>query len=229
VHKRYYETWHETHRLFDLHHIGLRERRELEFQIEGGYVSIPHSWIVQLRSVGERAWYPFLLKHVDFPPMLNVGCFHELMFQEFFYKIIWSEEDFMRRHVRDVDSCNEALYLILQHSMIMCHGGLYSYFGLVETYLRGLDWWPIAFSTSYLDLCESLNTQFNQTFSTTYTLGDEDHPLVGFLKRVHKRLGAQLRKRCGVYKEELMMAAWAPRRIQRWLDMGYNLEMVDAL
>lgn len=229
VHTRYYETWHQTHRLFDLNHIGVRERRELEFQIEGGHVTIPHSWIIQLRSVGERAWYPFLLEHVDFPPMLNVTCFHELMFHEFFYKVIWSEEDFMRRHVRDVDSCTQALYMILQHAILMSHGGIYSYFDLVETYLRRLDWWPIVFSTSYIDLCESLNLEFNQYFSTSYALDDPAHPLLGFLKRFHKRLGNTIRKRCSLYKEELIAAAWAPKRIQRWLDMGYDLEYIDML
>lgn len=229
VHRRYYETWHDTHRLFDLHYIGIRERRELEFQIEGGYVSIPHSWIVQLRSTGERAWYPFLLTHVDFPPTLNISCFHELMFQEFFYKVLWSEEDFMRRHVRDVESCNQAMYLILQYAMIMCHGGLYSYFDLVETYLRRLDWWPIAFSTSYMDLCESLHTQFQQTFSVSYAFDDPNNQLVGYMKKFHRHLGRALRKRCEVYKEELIAAAWAPKRIQRWLDMGYDLDLLERL
>jgi len=229
VHKRYYETWLDTHRLFDLYHIGIRERRELEFQIERKYVTIPHEWIAQLRTPGERAWYPFLLKHCDFSPVLNISCFRQTMFQEFFYNVSWPEKDSMQVYVRDVESCNEALSLILQYSMSMSHGGFFSFLDLVGFHLRRLDWWPILFSTSYIKICETLNTEMNQIFSTTFTTDDDSHPLLVLFKKFHKRLGEKLRKRCEVYKEELMMAAWAPKRIQRWLDMGCELDILDSL
>ena len=55
------------------------------------------------------------------------------------------------------------------------------------------------------------------------------NPITCFVLKFHKKTAGAIRKRCCMYKEELMMAAWAPRRIQRWLDMGYDLDLMDAL
>jgi hypothetical protein len=33
---------------------------------------------------------------------------------------------------------------------------------------------------------------------------------------------ASIRDSCAVYKEELMKTAWAPSRIEKWLECGYD-------
>jgi hypothetical protein len=36
-----------------------------------------------------------------------------------------------------------------------------------------------------------------------------------------------LKERCGVFKEELIQRAMHPSRIQRWLEMGLEIEDLD--
>jgi hypothetical protein len=71
-----------------------------------------------------------------------------------------------------------------------------------------------------------------ETFSYQTDIADlteEDNPLVRLLRFFQKKTATFVRSACEVYKEELMMSAWAPRRIQRWLDMGYDLDVLEWL
>jgi hypothetical protein len=48
--------------------------------------------------------------------------------------------------------------------------------------------------------------------------------IVGAVKRRHVAFYARIEKRCAVIKEELVAAAWAPVRVERWIEAGANLE-----
>lgn len=48
--------------------------------------------------------------------------------------------------------------------------------------------------------------------------------VVAAVRRRHVAFLSQIERRCAVYKEELMAAAWAPARVERWLEAGANLE-----
>jgi hypothetical protein len=40
---------------------------------------------------------------------------------------------------------------------------------------------------------------------------------------------AEAKKRLAPHKESIIAAAWHPRRLERWLDMGYSLEDISSL
>ena len=44
------------------------------------------------------------------------------------------------------------------------------------------------------------------------------------VRRRYKASYAQVRARCGLYKEELIAAAWHPTRVAKWLDAGMEVE-----
>jgi hypothetical protein len=232
VHKRYYETWHANHLLFDRYHMSKREREELEFQIQRGYVRIPEEWAARLYTYGEREWYQFLLDHTDIHPLVNVSCFEHIVYAELFHN--WSSRDYskMNKYIGHPESAVYVFRMILHWSSLMSHHGFYSFLDLMKTYFEKLDWRSILFSTGCLAEFESALDDLRAAFPDFkggWDVMDSEHPIARFLKKFHKKTADKVRLRCSIYKEELMAAAWAPRRIQRWLDMGYDLDLLDAL
>jgi hypothetical protein len=59
-----------------------------------------------------------------------------------------------------------------------------------------------------------------------FALADFIKSLEGAVKRRRKAFYERAKQRCGRYKEELIAAAWAPRRVEAWLAAGME---VDAL
>jgi hypothetical protein len=44
------------------------------------------------------------------------------------------------------------------------------------------------------------------------------------VRRLHKDILAKAKARCARYKEELIAAAWAPARVEKWVEAGVDLE-----
>jgi hypothetical protein len=218
--------------LFDKYQMGKREREEVEFQIQRGYVRIPTEWVQRLYTPGEKEWYPFLIEHTDISPLSNVTCFEHIVYAKLLHRYVWTNTADFNTYIREPQSALFVFHMILHWCILMSHGGFYSFLDLMRTYLERLDWCPLLFSAACIDECQSAMDDLREAFPTHDDIGDlanPTNPLVKFLKKFHKRTANGVRTRCAVYKEELMAAAWAPRRIQRWLDMGYDLDLLDAL
>jgi hypothetical protein len=228
IHKNYYKHWYERHRLFDRYQMSNREVEELEFQIQNHYVNIPANWITQLYTPGERAWYSFVMDNTDLSPVLNLECFQSLFYNTFFYNTVWNNADYIRSYVRDVESCMFAFTMILQWSMQMSHGGIYSCLDLASVYVDKLDWKPILYSTQCMDVLKMLEPQIRSTFpQIEEDIEDPTHPFVLFIRTFLNRIARPIKKRCALYKEDLIAAVLSPRRIQRLLDMGYDFDVLD--
>jgi hypothetical protein len=234
VHANYYETWYQTHYLFDRRQMGKREREEVEFQIQRGYVTIPTEWVQRFYTPGEKEWYPFLLEHTDISPLENIPCFEHLIYAKFLHRYIgnWIHPSEFNPYIRNPDCALFVFRMTVNWCSLMSHGGFYSFLDLMKVYLSQLDWRPILYSAACLDTFEDVMVDLQATFpnqNDIYDLANPINPIAKFLKKFHKRVAKGVYDRCAIYKEELMAAAWAPRRIQRWLDMGYDLDLLDAL
>lgn len=232
VHKRYYETWYETNRLINRRFMSKREIKELEFQIKQGYVAIPDAWVWQLREYSDIEWYLFLLEHTQMPADVNIYLFYTVIYEQIFYGYTWPNEKILQSFCREPSSCLFLFGHLIRWCERMSHGGAYSFLDLLQSYMSRFSWRALLYS-------QTLFTEFNTITRTEYQifpensefwdLDCEENPIRRFFKYLHKKAGASIRERCSVYKEELMAAAWAPKRIQRWLDMGYDLDLLEEL
>jgi hypothetical protein len=225
IHINYYRNWYQTHRFFDRYYMSRREIDELEFQIQHHYVTIPPEWVVQLYTPGERAWYPFIIENTHLSPALHPDCFQSLFYNTFLYNTVWNNQNYMQSYVRDVETCLLAFTMILEWSMQQSHGGLYSCMDLMRVYMEKLNWHPILYSVECSRIVYMREARIRSLFSSC-----TEDPIQFFdrcIQSFHARAAKSIRDRCGQYKEELVATALAPRRIQRLLDMGYDLDVLD--
>jgi hypothetical protein len=55
-----------------------------------------------------------------------------------------------------------------------------------------------------------------------------DNPIRMFIRSFNWRMGQHIRDRCAAFKEELMAAAWHPRRVERWVEAG-GIDVLETL
>jgi hypothetical protein len=211
-----------------------REIEEMEFQIQRNYVTIPSAWIMHLSPInyGDVEWYTFLIDHTCISPMKNTSCFEKVVYDRLFYNPMWGNEKALEMFTRDASSCQFVFRMILHWCIAMSQGGFFSFVDLLAYYLEKLNWKPLLYSTVYIEEIQGLMPTILETFSYQTDIADlteEDNPLVRLLRFFQKKTATFVRSACEVYKEELMMTAWAPKRIQRWLDMGYDLDVLEWL
>ena len=122
IHKKYYDTWYETHFLFDRYYMSKRAIEEVEFQIRNKYVKIPEEWTLNLYTYGEREWYQFLLDHTDISPLSNQDCFEHIVYAELFHKWAWTDTTRMNIYIRHPQCCIFIFRMIIRWSSFMSHG-----------------------------------------------------------------------------------------------------------
>jgi hypothetical protein len=56
-----------------------------------------------------------------------------------------------------------------------------------------------------------------------YEINKRDGIVQSSLRRAFSVHAATIKKRCAVYKEDLIATAWKPRRIEKWLERGFDV------
>lgn len=246
IHRSYYTDWLLQHPTFvSFLDLTVRQTTEYLFQIEGGHVEIPN-WYVETVTPSQIIYFPILMKATHHSPMVNVRTFANYIHR--IYKKYTTEEMYERMKIcmKDVES---VLFILdgLIHE-IMTHlpspWMIQDTDTLVDVSYRQLYnltqdplWRQILFATEDIQECfetnrKSLVNYFagNPVFVPVYEEFFSETAIYRFCRSFHQHHAASIKARCAVYKEELMVAAWHPDRLERWLNEGLvTLETLDEL
>jgi len=253
IHRNYYTYWFKTHKPF--YHIKTLTERELaeyKFQLTNGHLIVPTDHVESLSESYEE-YYMFLIEHTNLSlssnPTLLRASLTKLLYKVYKeqYKISWlfyeHTDEYFKWALRDTTSCihvfNEiirfAYMYALDISLMISPALSYSILQTVlETVLLKYPGWrQLVYSTLPQSICKLQHEEFEKSGYHPYHIDSVSHCLVPILKNVLALFKAThqsaLVERLRPYKEELIAQACHPRHLQRWLDAGYTLDVLDQM
>ena len=222
IHRNYYRDWPNKHPPPD-HWINLtqRQRAEYIFQISRGLVEIPERQVVGLR-LAQLDYFEILMRYTHHSPMLNIQCFTECTFLR--------SRNVEEHILKDGDSCYIVFKSIVLRTIILREvAAPAAVLERVVTFLSRPSCRQVLYSSKLAKLFEiyrEIIHVYAAGWSELHDLGEiyrSDGLIQTALRRAFSVNAATIRERCSIYKEELMMAAWAPSRIEKWLEGGYDV------
>jgi hypothetical protein len=241
IHRNYYKTWLQRHKvrpLLDL--MNPRDKEEWRFQLSKGYVQLPEQYMRDLTS-WHLEWYELFLQTTSHSALLNEVCFVEYFIHILTFGL-QTDTDFngirdtdkLYILLTDPDSCFWLFRQYIAQFTFYCNGSTDLFIKRFEDSTQSPRWRQVLYSSELIEqfyLFEETIRWHLPHCPELFLPGSiecEDNPLRLFIRSFNWRMGQPLRDRCAVYKEELMAAAWHPRRVERWLEAG-GIEMLEML
>jgi hypothetical protein len=219
IHRNYYRDWVDKRPPPD--HWTKRQRAEYIFQISRGLVEIPELQVVGLR-LAQLDYFEILMRYTHHSPMLNIHCFTEYIFLR-----LGNVEEHI---LKDVDSCYIVFKSIVLRTIILREVATpEDVLERVVTFLSRPSCRQILYSAKLEKLFEvfrEIIRIYAESWTELYDLGEiyrADGLIQTGMRRAFSVNASAVRARCAVYKEELMKVAWAPSRIEKWLERGYDV------
>jgi len=253
IHRNYYDNWLEKHPMFDwtntVHGPTERQLEEYRFQVKGGHVPISEQY---LATIPPRfgAYFVFLLLNTSLSPSLNPKAMSKYI--DDILSPVFTNTDLLYNKEALQTTIVPALDILLQDlpSCILVFEGILSFVfryvimsTVLETEVRHIEWvvemvflenngWKrLLYCTQPLKLYMEKRKIFLNMNSTIQQMQYAIHtfldpviiPTLQLFHVVHaSRIAASLQP----HKEEIIASACHPRRMHRFLEMGYTLEEV---
>lgn len=195
-------------------------------------MEIPAEQVVLLH-LSQLDYFDIFMKYTEHSPMLNPRCLTELSFM--YLEGSGSVSDFCDRAqflFKDDETCYTVFKSIMMRFTIIPEVGLDLFLRAIEDFLHS--------SAGRLVLFSNKLNVFFELFSDILYIYKPEHPelydllhiyrdngaIRGALRRGFFGAAAIIKNRCNIYKEELVAAAWAPSRVEKWLQYG-GIESLD--
>ena len=154
--------------------------------------------------------------------MLNIHCFTEYIFLR-----LGNVEEHI---LKDVDSCYIVFKSIVLRTIILREVATpEDVLERVVAFLSRPSCRQILYSAKLEKLFEvfrEIIRIYAEGWAELYDLGEiyrADGLIQTMMRQAFSVNAAAIRARCAIYKEELMMTAWSPSRIEKWLERGYDV------
>lgn len=222
IHRNYYRGWCESHQPADhWNDLTQRQQAEYSFQVSRGLVEIPAEQIMRLR-LSQLDYYTLFMRYTDYSPTINMRCLTEYIFLH--ADNGGGIEEYM---LKDVDTCYIVFKSIILRSIIMRQDTPAVTMLSAEVFLSRPECRQLVFSAKLGTLFEffkdiiQIYAPGRQELYDLYEINKKDGVVQSSLRRAFSVHAATIKKRCAVYKEDLIAAAWAPSRVEKWLERGY--------
>jgi hypothetical protein len=252
IHRNYYRNWFKTHEPF--YHIETLTERELaeyKFQLTNGHLLLPREHVETLPGI-YKEYYIFLLEHTKLSPSVNRSLFRNILNRLF---LKGYEEGFMNSTVfraridrcfkwalRDSLSCiyvfTAILDFVYSFALHVEIGGSQYTYATLETFLDVVllqypEWRQLTYSNILHDLCADRQAIHERSGylpiyieGITQTLKPILDTVLTLFQITHQ---SALIEHMRPHKEELIASACHPRHLQRWLDSGHTLDVLDQM
>jgi hypothetical protein len=241
IHRNYYPSWLKRHKVRPLVDVmNSRDKTEWIFQLSKGHVQLPEQYIKDLTS-WQLEWYELFLKTTSHSALLNEVCFIEY----FIYTLTFGlQTDLEFKGIRDTEklyilltdpeSCLSLFRQYIAQFTFYCNGSTDLFIKRFVDATQSPRWRQVLYSSDLLEqfyLFEDTIRWHLPHCPELFLPGSmdrDDNPIRMFIRSFNWRMGQPIRDRCATYKEELMAAAWHPRRVERWVEAG-GIEVLETL
>ena len=224
IHRNYYRGWCDRNPPADhWNDLTRRQQAEYSFQVSRGLVEIPADQIALLR-LSQVDYYTLFMRYTDYSPTINMRCLTEYIFLR--ANNGSGIEDYM---LKDVDTCYIVFKSIILRSIIMRQDTPAVTMLAAEVFLSRPVCRQLVFSAKLSTLFEfftdiiQIYAPGRQELYDLYEINKRDGIVQRSLRRAFSVHAATIKKRCAVYKEDLIAAAWKPQRIEKWLECDYDV------
>jgi hypothetical protein len=230
IHRNYYRDWSNRNEPLVLYeNLSKREREEYEFQLKHRYVYISEQQVIQLTEY-QRGYFEVFMKYTDHSSSLNQVCLNDIFSYSVSRRQYEDSANYMELYLKDADSCICLLDICMRHLIWVANGDPEAYIDFLKHYTLPESWRQLLFSTS-LEQCFLEKADYiRRNAPYAFEVWDPFHiqminGLVHlFIKLFNSHHSNQIKKRCAIFKEELVATAWRPSRVEAWVEAGMNLE-----
>ena len=223
IHRNYYKGWSERNQPAN-HWNDLTRRQQAEyfFQVSRGLVEIPAEQIVDLR-LSQLDYYTLFMRYTDHSPTLNMRCLTEYIFLQ-----ADNGYDIDGYMLKDADTCYTIFKSIILRSIILRRADPISIMAAAETFLSKPECRIIVYSDKLISLFEFFREIIHvyvpewPELYDSYQIHKKNSLIRNSLRRAFLVHAAAIKKRCDIYKEELIAAAWKPSRVEKWIEDGFD-------
>lgn len=231
IHRNYYKDWLNTHSpLVVYENLSQREKEEFEFQLKHRYVTIPETMVCQLTTY-QRGYYEVFMKYTDHSASLHPLCLNEVFLTSMTTMLNFDHSaNYMELYLKDTDSCICVLTICMHHLIWGASGDPEKFIEYLQIYTRPESWRQLIFATAIEECFLQKSDSLRQTAPYSFELWDPFHIQMpeglvqNFIKEFNLYHSNQIKKRCAIFKEELVATAWRPSRVEAWVEAGMNLE-----
>jgi len=232
IHKNYYSTWIDSHYpILAWPTLTQREKEEYIFQVSNRHVVIPEAFIRILTPI-EIQYFQLLVGYTDHSPFLNKPCFIKTI-QHYANLYVGKPDMFiesLKPYIKTHKDLLFAFTILLEEIFINISRSSQHGFDLLDWFmLRGF-WRPLLYSTAFMEIFSSERSMFQRLYPDQPELWSESEmenpnkPIKKFITNFNKYQVYLLKKQRSIFKEDLMAAAWHPRRVEKWLELGLDPE-----
>ena len=231
IHRNYYKGWEDRNSpLVMYEHLSKREKDEYEFQLKHRYVTIPETHVRYLTEF-QRGYYEVFMKYTDHSASLNPVCLNDIFYPPISGRITYqASATYMEMYLKDAESCICVLDVYMRHLIWVANGDPDIYIEFLQIYTRPELWRQLLFSTDLEQCFMNKSEYIRQNARYAYEVWDPLHIQLPdglvqlFIKEFNSYHSNPIKKRCAVFKEELIANAWRPSRVEAWVEAGVNLE-----
>lgn len=245
-HKEYFSRWFHTRKGFHRAVSSKREIEEYRFQICKKHVTVPESHIASL-DVNYSEYYRWLLEHTDYSATANRRCLKycvDTLSWSIFIdaslsrtKRLFNSLAYLFTDVESIQICFELFWKEMVETFRFYKGDSQFFTQRFRQVFYSPVWRPILFRK---DLWFCIQEIWEQNHEREAQQRVNMNPHLQFKgewsrERFQDMLyemtmfhQTKIKERIQPFKEELMAAAWHPRRVEKWLELG-GFEMLDAL
>lgn len=210
--------------------MSFREREEFVFQISNRHIEITENDIILLLSYNNTI-YRIYMQYTDHSPLLNYSCLRAVVIQELDN---YSNPALLHKKIecilKDVNSVYIVLYTLQIEALIKSFGNIDTYFKILTAFMSSPSCKKLLYSSSILEPFERNREFFRKTASYFPELyidnlcNAENGAISKWIKSINQIHSTAIKQRVQVYKEELMAIAWHPKRVERWLEAGLDVD-----
>jgi hypothetical protein len=162
---------------------------------------------------------------------MNYVCLNEAILQEIdYYTTVAHLHIQLEYMLKDVNSIYIILYILQKNLIYKSTGNIEKYFDLLTAFMSAENCRQILYSSYIMEIFEE-NKEFVRKYHPYFPelfiegiYNAEDGFLCNWIHNFNKFHSKSIVDRMNIYKEELMAIAWHPRRVERWLEFGLDVE-----
>ena len=239
IHTPYFSNWFLEHPpWYKFAWLSQRQQKEYTFQLTGGHVQVPEDHV---RFLGNHyfEYYEFLVRVAKIPVCWNLSLLKTCI-TTILEDILNGRPPSMsiEPFLNTPEDCKVTFRCLLEvwiweNVLVRIREGVpypteSMLFLWTELTTTSSNWQQLLWSKVLREsIEEGITVCKNTVESNIYrTMGVQLLTLVQetWIPRFHKHFAGPLRERANLFKEELVAQAWHPRRVERWLEAGAELE-----
>lgn len=245
-HTQYFSTWLETHPGFQRSSSSRRLIEEYEFTISNRNIEIPELYIEAI-DINYSEYYAYLIDQTGYSAAINTRCLKYCV-SSLAWPMIIAENLTTTKQMfnslaplfTDVEStmvCFTRLWKEIVETFRFYEKEESAYMKRFRQVFYSPIWRPIMFNR---DLWYTIQTIWEANQAREVNMMGRMNPHLRFkeewsrerfqdmLYEVMSYHQKRVKDRIQPFKEELIAAAWHPRRVEKWLEMG-GFELLDSL